>query len=481
MDGIPQNPSNVPQNLNSAAQKAVNVPQNMPQGVYATPQVPYSAQQPQNPYTPPQVPQSSPNYPQSTYTDTKYTSFPANVYQPQATNYTSIYNSPQNFPRQYATNYPNQYFTPIQPRKQSNVDLLSGLDFNVTQVPLDPVKAAPAGQTPPPESPPPVVEEAKPVAEEKDTRLDEVDMARYEKDVVEMEAWIRTTFDAEMERRWRDLQQRQERDVSVISVARCYPGRNRCSDSLPYDKNRVELPTPPAADDYINASLVAPSFRGRPSIIVTQAPMAANMTDFWTMVSHRRCDTIVCLATDAELSDIGLPRGYLDPEYGIQVRRETAKPFWLERVLGTVGGREIVHYQLTAPWPTIEGQTVIVSALAGLALELATRTASEIVVHCLTGQGRSGVLSALLMAASDVKTGPRLVDFQTTIGELAAFRKNPLRDRFHLAIAYRSLLVVARSVLPEPPPQPSTSEEPIVEPAPRDPFGDIDPLWKLKL
>lgn len=39
-----------------------------------------------------------------------------------------------------------------------------------------------------------------------------------------------------------------------ISVARCYPMKNRSPDVLPYDWSRVELPS--TKDDYINASLL---------------------------------------------------------------------------------------------------------------------------------------------------------------------------------------------------------------------------------
>jgi len=46
----------------------------------------------------------------------------------------------------------------------------------------------------------------------------------------------------------------QDKDVHKrsISVARCYPMKNRFPDILPYDCSRVELPS--TKDDYINAS-----------------------------------------------------------------------------------------------------------------------------------------------------------------------------------------------------------------------------------
>ena len=59
---------------------------------------------------------------------------------------------------------------------------------------------------------------------------------------------------------------------ATISVARCYPMKNRAPDILPYDETRVELPT--TKDDYINASHVrhlsthSPRFIGNCNLIL---------------------------------------------------------------------------------------------------------------------------------------------------------------------------------------------------------------------
>lgn len=411
-------------------------------------------------------------------------------------------------------NYPDGYNGTGQQQlthRTSNVDLLSGLDFNVTQVPLDPVKA-PVTDT--------LMET--PVKDDSNNKgiimevqandeniadnsrlkvgcsgidnnntttlpnFGEIDMDRFKRDVEILQKWMSESFETEIEKRWRDLQQRQEKDCSVlsISVARCYPGKNRCPDSLPYDKNRIELPIPPAVDDYINASSVPATLRGRPTVILTQTPLSTTIGDFWMMVNHRKCETIVCLATDTELKEAGLDNDYWGVEYNIQIKKEKVSTHWIERTL-MIGGKEVTHFQLTAQWPTIEGETVIVGVLADLANYLMGigRRSGEIVIHCLTGVGRTGVLCALLHAAADIVSGPRLVDMQNVVAEIAKCRKNPLRDRLHFSVAYRALLRLARNVLPESPKEelpPKREATPEPE-QPKDPFGDIDPLWKLKL
>ncbi len=68
---------------------------------------------------------------------------------------------------------------------------------------------------------------------------------------------------------WKDMNSAVDAAGSrkAISVARCYPMKNRTPDILPYDENRVELPT--TKDDYINASHIrhvaphSPRFIGR--------------------------------------------------------------------------------------------------------------------------------------------------------------------------------------------------------------------------
>ena len=53
-----------------------------------------------------------------------------------------------------------------------------------------------------------------------------------------------------------------------VSVARCYPMKNRSSEVLPFDSSRVEMPT--TKDDYINASHIQHLSTHSPRFIATQ-------------------------------------------------------------------------------------------------------------------------------------------------------------------------------------------------------------------
>lgn len=102
--------------------------------------------------------------------------------------------------------------------------------------------------------------------------------------------------------KWKEVQE-AELQKKMISVARCYPMKNRYPDILPYDYTRVELKS--SRDDYINASYIKDIVSSGPTFIATQAPLAGTIEDFWSMVWDEGVELIVCLLTDSEVS-IGL-------------------------------------------------------------------------------------------------------------------------------------------------------------------------------
>ncbi|XVF73947.1 hypothetical protein PTKIN_Ptkin13bG0021800 [Pterospermum kingtungense] len=76
--------------------------------------------------------------------------------------------------------------------------------------------------------------------------------------------------------------------------------KNRYSDVVPFDKNRVVLNSckdyRPAAKGYINASfIVTSSSENISQFIATQGPLPHTYEDFWEMVIQCRCPVIVML------------------------------------------------------------------------------------------------------------------------------------------------------------------------------------------
>lgn len=67
--------------------------------------------------------------------------------------------------------------------------------------------------------------------------------------------------------------------------------KNRYTDILPFDHNRVKLKQ---GDDYINASYLN-SIDGLNTWIATQGPLAGTQADFWQMMWEQESATIVML------------------------------------------------------------------------------------------------------------------------------------------------------------------------------------------
>ncbi len=159
---------------------------------------------------------------------------------------------------------------------------------------------------------------------------------------------------------WKEVNEKAEAadarfGSSTISVARCYPMKNRFPDVLPYDSTRVELPT--TKDDYINASHVRELSRHCPKFIATQAPAHNTLADFWTMVWQEQVETIACLLSEADLKDVYWPPDRKEPlkvgkdlEVTMQSTR-VEKGRWTERIFTVMNkslstSRVIIHMEL---------------------------------------------------------------------------------------------------------------------------------------
>nr|CAD7405110.1 unnamed protein product [Timema poppensis] len=264
-----------------------------------------------------------------------------------------------------------------------------------------------------------------------------------------------------LDMKWKELLDFQEKDAHKhsISVARCYPMKNRFPDILPYDNSRVELPS--TKDDYINASFMKDVTPLTPPFIVTQAPLPSTYCDFWTMVWEQQVEVVVCLLSDLELNN----QVYWPLEKGqelamgkmkLSLQSSNVRPHWTERILSICVGetrvsRVIVHLQFTA-WP---GSSFPASPgpFLSLVCEALTfycqqRAASHpVVVHCLSGVGRTGLFVLATAAVCEVQAGQGLLDLVPTASTMSASRKNSLRDREHLKFAYQAVLYYAQDLL----------------------------------
>jgi tyrosine-protein phosphatase non-receptor type 23 len=70
-----------------------------------------------------------------------------------------------------------------------------------------------------------------------------------------------------------------------------------------------------------------------------------------------------------------------------------------------------------------------------------------VVVHCLSGVGRTGLFCLVTAAVCDIQAGRGLLDLVTTTACMSTHRKGSLRDREHLKFAYQTVLYYAQDLL----------------------------------
>jgi protein tyrosine phosphatase len=262
-----------------------------------------------------------------------------------------------------------------------------------------------------------------------------------------------------LEKQWKEVVDKAEvGEKRSVSVARCYPDMNRTPDVLPYDQTRVELKG--WKDDYINASRIA-SFPNRSSsvsgAVVTQAPQARYLSQFWGLVWQEGVEVLVCLVPDHDLGGVGvyLPQEKEKKEVGkftISTFSCKRHPTYVERVVNVMnkdGGstRALVHLQMIG-WqgPDLPASPAPLVDTALAVLEQKSRT--TILVHCLEGSSKSGTFLSLLWLVAEMegKTPPLLSSASIwppvvqAMAHVVHQRKGIVRDRQYIGLVYQALL-----------------------------------------
>ncbi|XP_026465006.1 tyrosine-protein phosphatase 3-like [Ctenocephalides felis] len=300
-----------------------------------------------------------------------------------------------------------------------------------------------------------------------------------------------------LETKWKELQDLLALDVSSrsISVARCYPAKNRCPDHLPYDQTRVQLPDP--NNDYINASYVKNMSPVCPDFIVTQAPMSNTLADFWSMVWNENIETIACLLNSNELDVVYFPTqkdsSEIFGDYKITLQTISENEVCIERVMSIKGHRDkpprdFLHLQIKSTPSSCE-------PICGFADKIVScyqkqhSISHPVLLHCLNGNNVCGMFAYTICSIANSKmSAPCLLDSSNICHLLCSQRKGMIRDRHYLLLAMEAEVHNARALLNKhnlmtsyqiqnkskntiPPPQ-----EVLV----KDPLADLDPLWKIR-
>jgi protein tyrosine phosphatase/predicted NAD-dependent protein-ADP-ribosyltransferase YbiA (DUF1768 family) len=175
-----------------------------------------------------------------------------------------------------------------------------------------------------------------------------------------------------------------------------------------YDKTLVPLST----GCYINANFMLAN-----SIIATQSPMANTNEDFWQMALDQKCISIVMLNSPSDITHhVYYPQHENSPKcFGtiqVELVQETIKidPSWKQspheeephglkiRILNIKKGDEthtLTHYQYINWRDNMVGSEGCVAELVATIYQHQDSNPSPMIVHCLSGIGRTGTFATI--------------------------------------------------------------------------------------
>ncbi|XP_076362169.1 tyrosine-protein phosphatase non-receptor type protein myopic [Tachypleus tridentatus] len=300
----------------------------------------------------------------------------------------------------------------------------------------------------------------------KDPLSDPVTLDRFITEVEKFEKYVEgltrknLNGTSPLDQKWKDLENSQERDPQKcsISVARCYPMKNRYPDIMPYDKNRVQLTS--LRNDYINASYVLDITPISPKFIVTQSPLSTAYGDFWTMVWEQQAEVVICLQSNQELN---LPL-YWPTERGQSIKHGPVtislqsckeKQLHVERVINITNvqtkiSRVIIHMHYTSWLPSgmpSNPQLLQFVNEVHSYYQQQRSLAKPIIVHCSGGIGRSGVFCLVFAVVREMAAGHGPVDIVKVASIMNQQRKYLLQEKEQLKFCYETVLYHAQDLL----------------------------------
>ncbi len=187
--------------------------------------------------------------------------------------------------------------------------------------------------------------------------------------------------------------------------------KNRYHDISPSEEHRIHLLCPEGGEsDYINADLCSPESPSQTPLILTQAPMQNTICDFLLMIYQKNVKLIICLAPSTEESE-----DYLNSIPSTTCKINSAKT--QEKRIGKLD-IEIWHSALKIDNTNFEFDVLRVmnwldktmpdpiSDLIDLIFEIeAMYTEGPLLIHCLAGVGRTGVIAFGWRLLENIRSG----------------------------------------------------------------------------
>ncbi|KAK7391168.1 hypothetical protein VNO78_19579 [Psophocarpus tetragonolobus] len=237
--------------------------------------------------------------------------------------------------------------------------------------------------------------------------------------------------------------------------------KNRYTDVLPFDKNRVVLKSStdyrPTAQGYVNASLVSTSSTGHVSqFIATQGPLPHTYEDFWEMVIQYRCPAIIMLTRLVDNYRMVKCGDYFQAEDGPrEVGNISIISKWVSSTETSlvlrhieVNHREVEDAPLSVlhiqypEWPDhgVPKDTFAVREILKRLYQLPPNL-GPIVVHCSAGIGRTGTYCTIHNTIQRILAGDMsAVDIANTIAVFRSQRIGMVQTQDQYIFCYKAIV-----------------------------------------
>jgi len=241
---------------------------------------------------------------------------------------------------------------------------------------------------------------------------------------------------------WEDLDS-YEADQNKTEMGTRFMTKNRYSNILPYDHNRVKLhDVKEQEDDYINASYITDDDPKNPAYIATQGPLSHTTSEFWQMVWEQNSVMIISLCRTVEYGSSKCHQYW--PTNGIQTygifevnlvsehvwcEDYLVRSFYLKNLSNGLSRTVTQFHFLTWPENDLPQNFKSILEFRRKVNRSYKKKSSPVIVHCNDGVGRTGTFILIDMILNKIIKGAKEIDLAATVEYLRDQRIDMVKSK----------------------------------------------------